>query len=137
MLEDFSYLLKYSTVMYQNNEHFLFGDFPENVHYFDTARLEIFQKVFVILIQKSVHYPKKSQLNLLKYVHKYIYCILKLCFYHFESDRRFLKKKFCDEKFCDEKVFIILGQPVLRFSKKCSLFWDKKVFIILGHHCTM
>ena len=87
------------------------------------------------LIEKSNQ--KKSQLNLLKYVHKYIYCILKLCFYHFESDRRFLKKKFCDEKFCDEKVFIILGQPVLRFSKKCSLFWDKKVFIILGHHCTV
>ena len=44
------------TVMSQNNEHFLFGDFPENVRYFGTASLEIFQKVFVILGQKSVPY---------------------------------------------------------------------------------
>ena len=44
------------TVMSQNNEHFLFGDFPENVHYFGTASSEIFQKMFIILGQKSVHY---------------------------------------------------------------------------------
>ena len=37
------------TVMSQNNEHFLFGDFPENDHYFGTTSSGIFQKMFIIL----------------------------------------------------------------------------------------